>query len=127
MHAINFIIDLHLIPFDIYVFYNEKDHNIIRILESLNIDKNEILHIINLPEEVKGKTMLTQNNYTIIRLNKNKKDILPGVIAHESLHAISMIMEQAGVNFNIKYSEEIYAYCLEYVVNKIHNNLKILS
>lgn len=124
MHAINFTINLELLPFEIFVFYNEKDENIIAILSNLGIDKFEIEHLINLPNEVKGKTMITQNNQTVIRLKSLTEDVLPGVIAHEALHAVSMIMEQMGVKFNPIFSEEIYTYSLEYVVNKIHVNLK---
>ncbi len=124
MHAINFTIALELLPFDIHVFFNEKDENVIKMLGNLGLDKYEIEHIIKLPNEVKGKVMICQNNETVMRLKTVSEDILPGVIAHESFHAVSMILEQIGVKFNPMCSEEIYTYTLEYVVNKIHYHLK---
>lgn len=122
--AINFTIDLVVIPFEIFVFFNEKDENVIDILSNLGIEKYEIDHIINFPSELKGKSMISQNNQTVIRLKTIPEDVLSGVIAHESLHAVSMIFEQIGIKFHPEYSEEMYGYFIEYVVNKIHNHLK---
>jgi hypothetical protein len=124
MHSVNFTIDLTMIPYDIMVFYNEKDDNVSAILLEVGINKYEVEHMLNLKDEEKGRTMITTNNYTIIRLKAVNEDILPGIIAHESLHAISMIMEQMGVKFHPDFSEEIYTYALQYVVNKMHYHLE---
>lgn len=122
-----FIINLEVIPFEIFVFFDEKDEIVVDALINLGINKFEIEHIINLPDEVKGKTMISQNNQTVIRLKYLKESVLPGVIAHEALHAVSMIMEQIGVKFNPMFSEEIYTYTLEYIVNKIHYNISVIK
>ena len=44
-----------------------------------------------------------------------KKDISPGIIAHESLHAVNFITSHLRIQ-----DEETQAYLLDYIVNKQH-------
>jgi hypothetical protein len=47
-----------------------------------------------------------------------------GTIAHEVFHAVQFLMDKIGCNLAHE-SEEPYAYLIQYVTNKIYENLEL--
>lgn len=76
-------------------------------------------HLNALKKRGKAHTTVLPNNATLIFF-KEKPDV--ALIAHESLHAVWMILDLMGVKPTSD-DDEIYAYMLEFFVGKIYTNL----
>lgn len=54
-------------------------------------------------------------------------DEMRSVIIHESLHIVNIILKYCNIPTDVKdndYNDEIQAYLLEYIFNKVYNKLK---
>jgi hypothetical protein len=121
-----FIVDLELIPFQIAVSVEQSDQTLTKFLHGYGYSTEDMAGIMNLPETVNARCVMLHKNHTVIRIKSmNTKHELAGSIAHEALHATSMIMECIGVKFCPLTSEEIYAYTVQKIVKEIHKQLKL--
>lgn len=118
-----FIIPLYIYPFDIMISVNEDDNLLKqRLLENGNTEE-EIDNVLPMRKTSRGRTFtLLATNQTVIRLVDDGSD-LSGVIAHESFHATTFILERVGVSFDLNVSDEAYSYLLQYIVEKITETL----
>lgn len=117
-----FIIPLHVYPFDIMVSVNEDDNLLKqRLLDNGNTEE-EIDNVLPMRKTARGRTFTLLTNQTVIRLVDDGSD-LSGVIAHESFHATTFILERVGVSFDLNISDEAYSYLLQYIVEKITETL----
>ena len=111
------VIELGLFPYDIMVANCVSVADIKNTLkkfgQEMDIDAENHLGGNDL-----GYTIKLPSNAVLIYFPK--KPTL-GTIAHESLHAVWMILDTMGVEPS-KQSEEVYAYVLEYLTNKIITN-----
>lgn len=108
----NFIIPWHLYPFDVMVSFKETDKQLFKKIEKiycLDDEEKELLKI-----KGNGRTVILAGGPTVIRLNN--KDF--PIIAHESFHAVSFLMQKIGVK-----DEEAYAYAIQYLTEEITNKL----
>ena len=121
-----FIINLELIPFHIAVSVEQSDQTLSKFLQRQGYSTEDMAGIMNLPETTNARCVMLHKNHIVIRLKylPNKHD-LAGSIAHEALHATSMILECIGVKFCPLTSEEIYAYTVQKIVKEIHKQLKL--
>jgi len=78
-------------------------------------------HTYRVNEEVDGKS--TRAYLVAFHLKNSYSNLTHGVISHEALHAVNMILDFAGVEPCDK-SEEAYAYLMTWVVDSIYSVVK---
>lgn len=122
----NFIIDLGFIPFDIMVSINESDDELMMQLLEYNNKKDECSDLMNLGELTTGRCVMLPSGQTVIRLKmQSDTNKLIGVIAHESFHASSFVLEKIGVPLEIMVSDEIFGYMTGFIVYEICKKINI--
>jgi hypothetical protein len=108
------VIKLNLFPYDIAVANCVSVDEIKKKMATFgqDIDKNgeDFLRSSGL-----AHTMKMPNRAVLIYFPKEPTQ---GIIAHEVFHAVWMILATMGVEPSVE-SEEVYAYMIEYIVNKI--------
>jgi hypothetical protein len=113
----HFTINYTIYPFDLLVSVCEDDYMLRCILEDKLQSRfhHEIDELFkNLHE---GNTICFSNGATVIRFVSKPSQ---GLIAHEALHAVEMLMENIGNNR----VDETWNYLLQYIVNQINKNIK---
>lgn len=117
----NFIVRSFVFPFDVMVFVDESDEQILKKLTLTDHDKNELL---NLPETCLGRCVMLESNITIIRLKTlEDKYTFMGVISHEIFHAVTFIMLKIGVKFEMFISDEVYSYLIQFYTEDIFRRI----
>ena len=108
------IIELNLFPYDIMVAncvsVDEIKKKMSKFGQKIDKQGEEFLRSSGL-----AHTMKMPNRAVLIYFPQQPT---PGIIAHEAFHAVWMILATMGVEPSVE-SEEVYAYMLEYIVNRI--------
>lgn len=108
------IIELNLFPYDIAVAYgvsvDEIKKKMKKFGQEIDKEKEDYLRSSGLAHTIK-----MPNKAVLIYFTQPPT---PGIIAHEAFHAVWMILATMGVEPSVD-SEEVYAYMIEHVVNKI--------
>lgn len=110
---------------------NVKDENVPDVLVKLGICSKDYSKKLSVPivEDIKQQTSATTIYYseygiTVIKIydkNLNTFEFL-GIIAHEIYHAVSFILNNAGMVYNDS-SEEAYSYLMEYLTTEFYKNV----
>lgn len=119
---INFIVSLHICPFDVMVSIGQDDAQVEKVLTSkYGLVGRDIEISKYIGERVQGKACMFSNNASFIRLRK-----LPeyaedfGYLAHEIFHVVTFVMEATGMELVIMKSDEAYAYLIQYLTEQIY-------
>lgn len=120
-----FIVNLGIFPFDIMFSVDEPDSVLMKRLRKFGMGDNDILKYFSGCENSNGRTVIFENNTTIVRIMQNKKSNLSihGTIAHEIFHAVTFILDEIGIKFSIGISDEVYAYTIGYVTEVVYKEL----
>jgi len=111
--------NLTIIPIDIYghdivVSVGQTDKDLYEEIKE-NISKKQFKKYIANQTAIATTHKLATGGILI----RFKDDIdNPGIVAHESFHAISFLFNKIGIRFCYE-SEEAYAYALSYLINQI--------
>ena len=114
MTPTHFLIDYVIYPFDLLVSICESDEIVRDILkEKLPEEHHGEIDVIFADSE--ARAVRFPNGATVIRF---VNDPSPGLIAHESFHAVEFLMDAIEVP-----TGEAWAYLLQYIVNSITNKI----
>ncbi len=110
------VIKMDLFPWDILftVGTTEKeicDYFVKKCGFTPDAEEKSFLRIDNTNKQ--GRCVKFKNNAVLIWIRK--RDL--GVLAHEAFHAVTAILETAGLKFSDS-SDEAWAYAIEYVISK---------
>lgn len=108
------IIKLTLFPYDILVARKVSVDEIKKYLLKFGVE---------LPEDIEDNLRGSSLAHTAKMPNKAILMYFPdkinnGLIAHETFHAVWMVLAIMGVEPSVE-SEEVYAYMIEYIINQI--------
>jgi hypothetical protein len=126
----NFIIPLHIYPYDIMFSVGQSNKAFLRSVKAVfqnayYVDLKEDA-IANLPKECRGRTFHHLiGGQTIIRLPS--KPITPeqfGTVSHEIFHAVDFIFRRIGLQLTGQ-SDEAYAYLIGYITEQFYKNISI--
>lgn len=108
------IIQLEAFPYDIMVATCVSKDLVLKKLKKYGqvLDEHKKDFLMN---TAIACTVKLPNNAVLIYFDEIPTQ---GIIAHEAFHAVWMILDHMGVDPHVS-SEEVYAYLIEYVVNKI--------
>ena len=108
------IIPLEVFGHDIVVSIGQTDEHLYEEIKENTSKKDFDKYMAN--QKAIATTHKLRTGAILIRF---KDDIdNPGIVAHESLHAIVFLFKKIGIEFCYE-SEEAYAYSLEYLTNQI--------
>ena len=111
--ASNKIIRLDPFPFDIMVHFGDKKQ----------LEKT--LGKYGLVENTIARTLMLDTNQVILYLKEKPKDINGySLLAHEIFHCVDLVLRKVGISLSDD-SDEIYAYCIQYLTKQIYIALKI--
>lgn len=126
----SFIIPLVLYPFDVLVSIGQTDQEFQRTLRrhlppSCLKDLETDPVILNLGESNLARTVNFETGHqTAIRFKKHPTTTRDhGIIAHEAFHAAAFVLMRMSIPFEIGKTDEVYAYLLDYIVEKIYDRL----
>jgi hypothetical protein len=128
--GLNFIIPLHIYPFDIMFSVGQTDKDFTKSLKlalpkSLykEMKDNTIFH---LEPGCRGRTAIhLSGGQTIIRLpSKPSTPQEFGTVSHEIFHGVDFIFNKIGIPLS-EYSDEAYAYLIGYVTEKFYEEVSI--
>ena len=123
-----FIVNLNVFPFDIMFSINETDDVLLKRLRKYKINEEELLKFMYNYENSNGRTCIFSTNHTVIRLTQkdDKCDLdLIGTLAHEIFHAVTFILNEIGIKYELGVSDEVYAYCIGHVTKCAFSNMDI--
>lgn len=103
-------------PLILYVFVDQTDIEIIDYCQFNGLEYYEALLNFG-PTETACLSYAKDYSHNQIYL-RFTGNLTPGIVAHETLHAVAYIMRYIGSRFS-KSSEENYAYLLQHIVDKI--------
>lgn len=120
---INFIVPLHVYPFDVMVSIGQDDDQVRKLLKNskFNLTDGDFDLAMYASDRVKGKACVFSNNASFIRLRKlpvNAEDF--GYMAHEIFHVVCFVMEMVGMELVLMKSDEAYAYLIQYLTSEIY-------
>jgi hypothetical protein len=120
----HFTINYTVYQFDLFVSIGESDKTIRNILQrklpkDVHSDIDDVF-LMNTSGNLLGRVYMFSTGQTIIRFLKKPTQ---GVIAHEALHAVELLMRTIGN----KKVNEAWNYLLEYIVNEINKKIKCSS
>ena len=119
-----FIVNYDLYPYDIAVSFGQTNEQIAKCLYK-NFPKEDhkaLENIIN--SKTIGKCTMVPSGITVIRIKELPRVSFDfGVLAHEIFHAVEFLMERIGMQYDINFSSEAYAYAIQYLTEKIYKKL----
>jgi len=119
----NFIVDLHVYPFDIMVSIDESDEVLFKQLKDVNIPIEEISKSQYEPNGV-GRYCLFEGGQSLIRMKKTPLTPFEfGILQHEIFHCATALLWKMNVKFKMKVSDEAYAYLIQYITEAIYNHV----
>ena len=108
------IIPIDVFGHDIVVSIGQTDEDLYELIGE-NISKKQFDKRFANQTSI-ATTYKLKTGCILIRFKDNIDN--PGIVAHESFHAIVYLFEKIGIDFAYE-SEEAYAYTLEYLTNQI--------
>ena len=116
-----------IIPSHVFVFINESNKKVKESIYKFELYEGEFAELIDMPKDSLGiHDFCDYVNLSVIRINFKKGDSLAhrcAVITHECFHAVVKILNNMGVKFKMNVSEELYAYFLDYLVERVINEM----
>lgn len=126
----NFIIALHIYPFDIMFSINESDLSVCNAVKDRLVDSDYKVFeeddiLFHMPTNCDGRTVHNiEGGQTIVRLRSKPNDPHGySVVAHEIFHAVDFIMRRIGITLGSD-SDEAYAYLIGYVTREFFKAIK---
>lgn len=122
---LNAIIPLVVYPFDVMISFGETDEELAENLKQVGIDITVDGDRWKFTTTKDGYAVLLEDWQTLIRLQvfpENCKHY--GILAHEIFHAVTLILENVGIPFQLHVSDEAYAYLIEYLTKEILSAIK---
>lgn len=119
----NFVIRLIPYSFDLMVSIDQTDKQLHTNLKRYGVEWDDSL---SMSPTNTGKAVMLPSNHVIVRIKKkhrNKYRVM-AVVAHESFHAATFILDQLGFKFMLEVSDEAYAYLLDYIAGEIYKKLR---
>ncbi len=121
MKSKNFIIPLHIYPFDVMVSIGETDAELFPKLKKHGVDLDDKVLIHS--DTMRGRCIMFAGNQTLIRMYRPVKTPQDyGNLQHEIFHAVEFIMDKIGQSLCRK-SDESYAYLIGYITTEIYKKL----
>jgi len=122
---LNFIIPCVIFPFDIMFSINEPDERLEISLMRYGLDASATLKELETSSNSLGRTIRTDNDQVVVRMKKfDKSPKQLGALSHEIFHAATFVLESAGVDFRMDYSDEAYAYLIGYITQSVFEKMK---
>lgn len=120
--SLNFILPLHIYPFDIMFSFNESDETLIKTLGEYGIDHKDHPWQFE-SDSTKGRTCIFYSGQTLVRL-----PMFPelceeyGVLHHEIFHAVEYLFYRLNMKLS-KGSGEAYAYLIGYITTEVYKKI----
>lgn len=124
--VINFVVNLHVYPFDVMVSINQTDPQLADSLKPYegHLVERDYENCKYGNEQCVGRAVTLSNNASLLRLRKlPTKPYDFGNLAHEIFHIVSFVMERIGMKLEVMVSDEAYAYLTEYLTKEIYTKL----
>lgn len=120
----NFIIPLHVYPFDIMVSIGESDKELLPKLKRYGVSKESLdSDVWQLSDTCKGRGTLFVCNRSLIRIAEPPKSPHgKGLLAHELFHVVDFILRRIGIELGDD-SFEAYAYLIGYLTEQIYKRI----
>lgn len=113
-----FIISCEVYPFDILVHVG---HNSKKIKHYFSKEEYSEIKKVKLK---KATTIMFSSGKTLLWLKNKPKSIdCLGILAHEIFHSVCFILQRIGCKMN-KYTDEPYAYLIQFITIKIYERMK---
>lgn len=107
-------------PFELMVFITNDTKKVVNwVCENTYRDRKEVEE--NVEREYLATTIMFEGGQSII-VFKEDSHLNPGVVAHESFHAVELLYNHLDMPLT-RESSEAYAYLIEYIVNEISNKV----
>lgn len=123
-----FSIPLGIYPFTIFISFGSLDNFKKLFIKDEYMNKiteegyNDIIFHFNNEDDYTAKTLQLNNGNILIHFKHlhfpNSNGYIVNTIAHESLHAVEMVLNRIGMKLNSK-TDEAYCYLLGWIVEKI--------
>ena len=115
-----FVVSWEIFPFDVLVFLGAKRDDVLKEIHKYgyDLDDEEKEHLIMYGT---GRTVILKGGHTILWLNFYPKKG-SGVLSHEIAHAVYFTLAKVGIKIEDN-CEELFAYMIEYLTNKITKNI----
>lgn len=126
--GVNFIIPLHVYPFDVMFSFAQEDEQLAKILDQHGVSEEEVAGDVWKYKKptVQGRTIQFSGNQTLLRMRRIPKHPMDkGYLAHEIFHVVTFILDRVGINFDLEKSDEAYAYLTGYITTEVYTKLKI--
>lgn len=118
-----FIVSCEVFPYDILVCFGESGKRLFKELGHY-IGKSEIKELKRLNFR-SGKSIMFSGGQTLLWLKEKPKNVSGlAILSHEIFHCTCFILEKVGIPLS-ETSDEAYAYLLQFISNKIYNELGI--
>ncbi len=121
----NFLIDLHIYPFDIVVSIGDTNEELKKVLLKLGINEADVLRDINYGQDrADAINNLYYSKYGLIRMFKKGRDAYwKALLSHEISDLVFSIMKRIGMKHK-RSSREAYSYLTQYLTFEIYKKLK---
>ncbi len=115
------------------IIYNETWNENVLVIFTNDIVQSHKIHIrpvneLDVPNiNTHGLTVpmdVTKGVNYLVTIFFKINDLSEGIVAHESLHAITIILEHKTISYS-KETEETYAYTLGWLTNKVYELHKV--
>src|SRR5687767_9821454 len=103
-------LNIHPYPKKIWLIYDEPDSSVIHKLAT---EADDYRAIYTLDQNDTACTIRTKKGNVVMRFTTKPSD--PGIIVHESFHAVYNILDFVGMKLSEE-SEEAFAYLLDSIV-----------
>ena len=115
-----FVVSWVLFPYDVLVCLGSKYEDITRYIGKLGykLDSEELEAI---KMKGNGRTVILRGGQTILWIRDYPK-VGSSIIAHEVFHAVSFMLDRAGVKLSFD-SDELYAYATAYLTKEINEKI----
>ncbi len=120
----NFIIDLHVYPFDILVSIGDTNEELKKVMLKLGINEADVLRDVEYGHgRADGINNLYYTPYGLIRMFKKGRDAeWKALLSHEISDLVFSIMKRIGMKHK-KSSREAYSYLTQYITKEIYQKL----
>jgi len=126
---LNTIIPIGIYPFDLMLSFNQSDKQVKKALKKFNITpenstENTVFNMDSSKTKC-GRMVMFIGKQTIIRLNfmpKLSNSFEMALLQHEIFHAVGFFMAEINTPLNND-THEVYAYLVQYLTEKIYNEL----
>ena len=118
-----FIIDCHIYPFQILVYFGQNKKPLYNEL-SKTLPKSDVDTLKTFEFEV-GKSVMFPTGQTLLWLDEKPNSVNGlAILNHEIFHCACFILERVGIDYS-ETTNEAYAYLIEYLTKQIYNELNI--